>query len=421
MDVELILGLILLFLLLFCSAAISASEVAMFSLSGAFRSQLVQKSGKSQKILERLLHKPDLLLSTILISNNFVNVAIIVISTYLSTVYIYFPSPYVEFIVQVILITSFILFFGEILPKVLASEYNQKVAVYMALPIYYLSVLFYPISYLLIKSGALVNKVMIVKQDITMDDISAAIDLTEREITDEKSILKGAATFGNIEVKDIMTPRIDLVAVSVKDTFNKVLSVIVESGYSRIPVFENTIDEIKGVLIIKDLLLYIENRDFKWQSLVKPAIFVPETKRINELLRRFQNNKNHMALVVDEYGGLQGVVTMEDILEEIVGEISDESDSEEPIFTKLSEKEYLFEGKVLLHDFARITETDEDIFESKRGDADTLAGLILEMRGEIPHKSEKIDFEGFRFIVESVDKRRIKQIRVIINGIANEK
>ncbi len=309
------------------------------------------------------------------------------------------------------------LLFGEILPKVYASHFPLQFARFMAFPLDLLEKLCRPVNYILINSTSLVNKrFQRHRKNVSMDEISQALKLTsDQELSDEKDILEGIVKFGNKNVVEIMCPRVDVVSLDIKSGFSKVLEVINESGFSRIPVFTDSFDNIYGILYIKDILSHNhKSNSFKWQTLVRPPFYVPEAKKINTLLEDFQKNKVHMAIVVDEYGGSSGIVTLEDILEEIVGDIVDEFDEEEDFYTKVNDHTYLFDGKVLLGDFYRVIDCDETIFDDVKGDADTLAGLILEIKGEIPELHEKIPCEKFRFTIEAVDDRRIKQIKVEI-------
>jgi gliding motility-associated protein GldE len=265
-------------------------------------------------------------------------------------------------------------------------------------------------------TSVIAKKLAKIKQNITIDDLSQALNLTTHQITEDENILKGIVKFGNIDAKEIMKSRVDVVAIEINTNFKELLAIIIDSGHSRIPVYEETFDNVKGVLYIKDLLPHIdEKEDFKWQSLIRPPYFVPENKKINDLLKEFQTNKIHMAIVIDEYGGTNGIVTLEDILEEIVGEITDESDEDEVIYSQINENTYLFEGKTLLNDFFKIVDIDDDFFEDVKGDADTIAGIILEITGEIPQKNKTIPFKNLTFTIESVDKRRIKQVKVTID------
>jgi gliding motility-associated protein GldE len=286
----------------------------------------------------------------------------------------------------------------------------------MALPLEIAEKLCRPINFLLITSTARIQKKFSQRgKTISMDDLSDALDLTEHSIKEEKKILEGIVKFGNIDVSEIMTPRVDVIGIPLQTRYKKLINLVIDSGYSRIPVYNRDLDNIKGILYIKDLLPFIGKPDsFNWQSLLRPASYVPETKKINDLLKDFQTSKIHMAVVIDEYGGTSGIITLEDILEEIVGEITDESDNDEAFYVKLDEKNYLFDGKVLLNDFFKVFHLDEELFDDVKGEAETLAGLILELKGELPRKNEVISCKGYDFTVKSVDQRRIKQIQVTI-------
>lgn len=413
-----ILGGIIMLLLLLSSAMISGSEVAFFSLSPSHINSLKEKNtGKNKKLLE-LLKYPQRLLATILIANNFVNVGIIILSTFLTVSIVDFSNaPIWGFVFQVVIITFLLLLFGEIIPKVYANYSSMSFALFMTLPFIFLSKLLRPISYFLISSTNFVNKR--IKQSgsqVSIDDLSNALDLTANTITENKKILRGIVTFGNIEVKSIMTARVDVTAIENKTPFKSLLQTIIDSGYSRIPVYEETFDKVKGILYIKDLLPYLNKEDFNWQTLIRPPYFVPEMKKINDLLEEFQTKKIHMAIVVDEYGGTSGIVTLEDILEEIVGEINDENDEDDPQYSKIDDHTYIFEGKTLVNDFCRLTSIPEKSLEPIRGEADTLAGLILEMKKEIPKKEETINYDKLSFKILAVDKRRIKQIQLKIKN-----
>jgi putative hemolysin len=412
--------IILLIILLFFSALISGSEVAYFSLSPANMHSLANRKSSAARMVIRHTGDSERLLATILIANNFVNVAIIILSTILvNQLFDFSESPMLGFAIQVVVITFLLLLFGEILPKVYANQYPVKFAVFMAIPINGLKKAFYPLSYFLLKSSAIVNRrISQRKNEISMTDLSNALDLASSSITEDRKILKGIVSFGNIQVTDIMKPRIDVVALDIDTPLNKVINAIVESGYSRIPVYSNTFDDVKGILYVKDLLPHIQKGDtFKWQTLLRVPYFVPETKKINALLKEFQQSRIHMSIVVDEYGGTAGIVTLEDILEEIVGEIIDEFDYEKVSFTKIDDNNYLFDGKTALFDFYKIMSVQDDIFDDVRGDADTLAGLILEIKGEIPEKSSVISYKNFDFIIESSDRRRIKKIKVTLKQL----
>jgi putative hemolysin len=404
-------------ILLVGSALISGSEVAYFSLSPTDKQILEDRGTRNSRLVLELIGKPERLLGTILITNNFINIAIVIISSFVMNRLIDFgTSKTLQFLVQVVVVTFILVLFGEILPKIYAHLYASRFAQFMAYPLRFCEKLFYPISSILIHSTSAVNRRLAgKKQNISMDDLSGALELTSEDISEEKNILEGIIKFGNIDVKEIMKARTDVVSEDIKTNLDDLISVAINSGYSRIPIYDRTFDNVKGILYIKDLLPHIQkSKNFKWQSLVRPPYYVPENKKIDDLLNEFQTKKIHMAIVVDEYGGTSGIVTLEDIIEEIVGEITDESDEDEVFFEKLSDYEYLFNGKILLNDLCKILEAEDDIFESVRGDADTLAGLILELKGDFPYKGEKTSFRNFEFTIEAVDKRRIKKIRLMI-------
>jgi gliding motility-associated protein GldE len=417
-DLKIIIGLIVLVGLLIMSALMSASEVAYFS----FRPEDIEnfktdKSKKSKTVL-KLYNNPEKLLSTILVANNTVNITIVLLSAFLSArMFDFSNDPVFGFIVQAVVITFLLLFFGEIMPKVYASRNNVSMAMFMAFLLVFLEKLFSPVTSLLILSSSFVKKRTGTRRaNISMDDLSDALELTSDELDEDEKILKGIVNFGNINVSAIMCPRMDVTAVDINSGFSQIIPVIINSGFSRIPVHSESFDNVKGILYAKDVLPYMNNPDsFKWQSLLRLPYFVPETKKINDLLKEFQLKKIHMAIVIDEYGGTSGIVTLEDILEEIVGEITDESDNEDALYRKINEKTYVFEGKVLLNDFCKILGFEEDPFVDVRGESETLAGLILELTGEIPEKNQTLKYRNFTFMMESVDRRRIREIRVEIN------
>ncbi len=396
---------------------ISGSEVAYFSLSAAEKQKLKKPGRTNQRVLENL-DNPEKLLATILVTNNFVNVGIIILTAYVSNGLISFTdAPILEFTFQVVLITFFLLLFGEIIPKVYATHSALRFSKTMALPLQTLEKLFRPINSILIFSTGFVNKRMQKhRKNISIDEISQALELTsDYELSDEKDILEGIVKFGNKNVSEIMKSRVDVVALDIKTQFDEVINTINDSGYSRIPVYIDSFDNVSGILYIKDILPhYHKTKAFKWQTLIRPPFYVPDTKKISSLLEEFQKSKIHLAIVVDEYGGTSGIVTLEDILEEIVGDITDEFDEEENFFTKINDKTFLFDAKVLLGDFYRITNCDDTIFDDVKGDADTLAGLILELKGEIPKINEEIKCKQFVFTIKEVDNRRIKEIKVTI-------
>jgi gliding motility-associated protein GldE len=413
----LIIGIIVMIILLFFSAMISGSEIAYFSLSASDKLQLSEKDTKKTKLVISMLNKPESLLATILVANNFINVGIVILSTYITEpLFVAIESQALRFIIQIVIVTFLLLLLGEQMPKIYAIRFAQKHAIRMAYPLNFTMKLFWPISILLTSSTSLINKRLKRNQhNLSMDELSQAIELASDDLSEEKEILESIVKFGNIQVREIMKPRLKVIALDINDTLNKVISVIVESGYSRIPVYEGDFDHIRGILYIKDLLPYLKIEDkenFNWQKLIRSYYFVPESKKINELLEEFQQKKIHMAVIIDEYGGTSGVVTMEDILEEIVGDISDESDIDEITYRKKDENTWIFDARVSLNDFSKIMDCDSEIFDKISGDADSLAGLILEISREIPAKNEKINIEGFIFKITSVDNRRIKQIEV---------
>ncbi len=418
-DLRITAGLTILVLLLAISALMSASEVAYFSLRPEDLEKLKGSKARKAAIALRLHNMPEKLLSTILVSNNTVNIAIVLLAAFLSTRMFDFSSnPVLGLIIEAVGITFILLFFGEIMPKVYATRNQVQVALFMAYPLSVIEVIFKPLTSLLILSTSFVKKRTRNRQaNISLDDLSDALELTSEAINEDEKILKGIVNFGNINVSEIMCPRIDVTAIDIRLGFNKVKSIIIESGFSRIPVYSGSFDSVKGILYAKDILPYTNSPDnFKWQSLMRPPHFVPETKKINDLLKEFQVRKIHMAVVIDEYGGTSGIITLEDVLEEIVGEITDESDEDEQLYRKIDEKTFIFEGKILLNDFFKVIGIEDDPFEDVRGESETLAGLILELTGEIPQKGKVITYGNYVFSIESADKRRIREIRVEIKN-----
>lgn len=413
----LITGIVVLILLLLCSALASGSEVAYFSLNPEEIEKLKGMKQKKAATALKMIESPERLLSTILVTNNVINIAIVLLSAFLSSkIFDFSSNPLAGFIIQAVGITFILLFFGEVMPKVYATRNHLSLALFMANPLKTLEKIFYPVTSVLILSTSFVKKRAKARQSqLSMNDLSDALELASENIDEDEKILKGIVNFGNINVSAIMCPRVDVTAVDVRDGFHKIVSTIIESGFSRIPAYSGSFDSVKGILYAKDVLPFTGNPDnFKWQTLLRPPYFVPETKKINELLKEFQIKKIHMAIVVDEFGGSSGIVTLEDILEEIVGEITDESDEDELLYRKVDEHTYIFQGKTLLNDFYKIIEAEDDPFEDVRGESETLAGLILEMTGEIPKIDQTIRYRNFLFRIESADKRRIKEIRVEI-------
>jgi len=416
-NFEIVLGITLVIVLLIFSALISGSEVAYFSFNPKNIKTIRDNPSKTNKLILWHISNPLKLLATILIANNFVNIAIVILSTFLSEQLINFSSPHVKFFFEAVVITFMILLFGEIIPKVYSSYNNKPFASIMAYPLFVLEKIFKPLSMFLITSTSIINKQFQKKQNISIEDLSDAIDITSTAISQERNILEGIVKFGSIDVKEIMTPRIDVKAVDISTNFNQLKQIIIKNEYSRIPIYEETLDNIKGILFIKDLIKHLDNSEFNWCDLVRNPYFVPETKKIDDLLQEFQTQKNHMAIVSDEYGGISGIITLEDILEQIVGEINDEFDEEETTYNKIDENTYIFEGKTQINDFYRIIQLSEDIFDEAKGDADTLAGLILEIKGEFPKVGETIECKNYYFQIEAVDKRKINKIKVTIKNI----
>jgi len=419
-----IIAIVLAVLLLFASGFVSASEIAFFSLAPNDLNDIEEENHSSDKYIKSLLKDSERLLATILISNNFVNVTIIMLCNYFFADVIDFGhSVILEFLVITVILTFLLLLFGEIIPKIYSAQHTLKFCRFAAPVIMVLKKVFSPLSALLVKSGFFVNKLVAKKNySISVDELSQALELTDKsEISEESNILEGIIRFGAETAKEVMTPRLDLVDLDINTPFSEVLKCVVDNGYSRVPIYMDSRDNIKGILYIKDLLPHLnKGKNFRWQTLVRPAYFVPETKKIDDLLRDFQANKIHIAIVVDEFGGTSGIVTMEDIIEEIVGEINDEYDDEERTYVKLNETTYVFEAKTLLSDFYKILKIDPEEFEEVEGEADTIAGLLLEIKGEFPKLHEKLTFCNYLFEVLEMDARRILKVKVIIDASAKE-
>lgn len=417
MNLGLIIELIVILLLLAASALVSGAEVAFFSLGPNERNQLNMKNSKTARRVLTLLVKPEDLLATLLVANNLVNMGIVILSTWVTASLLSFTGyPVLKFIIQIVLITFVILLFGEVLPKIYATRHSLRLAQFMSIPVLSLERALRPVNRVLIGSTSLVRKRLKDQSaPLTMDELSEALVLTGQELVEEEKILKGIVRFGNIEVGEIMRPRVDVYSLDIKEPFRSVFDRMIELGYSRFPVYQKDLDDIRGILYVKDLLSHVQKTNsFRWQSLLRPAFFIPENKRINDLLQEFRQNKMHMAIVVDEYGGTSGLITLEDILEEIVGEIRDESDEEDTMIQKIGEKSYLCNGKTSLHDLVKALELDEDFFEQVKGGSETLAGLILELKGEIPEPGERIQLNYLTFVIKSRDDRRIKEIEIKI-------
>jgi putative hemolysin len=417
-DLTLVFGFIGIFVLLFCSALVSGAEVALFSLSQKDLEDSVLENNSKGKIITNLLEKPKKLLATLLVANNFINIAVVILFSFVGKdLFAAINSPVLKFITEVILVTFLLLLFGEVLPKVYASRNNIKFAQLIAYPISGLDKILSPVS-IPMRSVTiyLQNKLGKQKTNFSIDQLSQALELTasDETSTEEQKILEGIVSFGNTDTKQVMSPRIDVFALEITEAFAEICTKIIEKGFSRIPVYRDNIDQIEGVLFVKDLLPYINDSEFDWTTLLREPFFVPENKKLDNLLKDFQSMKSHLAIVVDEYGGTSGLVSLEDVIEEIVGEISDEFDDTPVNFSKIDDKNYIFEGKINLKDFYRIIDVDEDLFEEQKGEAETLAGFILEILGNFPKKGQKIIFENCTFVIESVDQKRVKQIKVTI-------
>lgn len=417
-----LISMLILLVLILLSAMVSGSEVAFFSLNPAGKVSLSESNSRNDKTLLILLQHPEQLLATILITNNLVNVGIIVLSNFITeSLFDFTEFKILGFFIQVILVTAILLLFGEILPKVYAARFSLQFSKFMAPPIFVLFKLLSPAGKLLIKSSAITKRKLSKKENFSIDDLSKAIDLTDTIVKADKDILKGIATFRHSDAKAIMKPRLDVVSIEISEPFGNLIKIAVVEGYSRIPVYQENFDNIKGIIYVKDLLPYLkENDDFNWQKLVREAFFIPETKKINVLLEEFREKKIHFAIVIDEYGGKSGIVTLEDILEEIVGEIQDETDEDETFYSKINEHTYIFDAKTSLNDFERVLSLDEEIISKLKGDAESLAGMILELKGEIPQKNQEINFKHFKFVVLEVDNRRIISVKVVLKQKLSE-
>lgn len=404
-------------ILLVLSALISSTEVAFFSLSKTDLDKFLETKTSNEKAVISLLEKPRKLLATILIANNFVNILIVLLFAALGTVIFNGIDAQIRFFLEVILVTFLILLFGEVLPKVYATRNAAKVATFMAKPIQVLSKIVSPISMFLISLTLVVERRLGKKNtNFSVEKLSKALELTSNDTTvkNQKNILEGIVTFGNTETVQVMKPRIDIFAISDSEEFKVILEKIITNGFSRNPVYHESIDEIIGVIYTKDLLPHMTKEEFNWQTLIRAPYFVPENKKLDDLLIDFQEKKNHLAIVVDEYGGTSGLITLEDVIEEIVGDISDEFDIEDLSYSKIDASNFVFEGKTNLKDFCRILNVNPEKFEQHKGESETLAGFILEISRKFPKKSEKINFENYVFTIEVVDRKRIKQVKVTI-------
>ena len=404
-------------LLLIVSGLASGSEIAIFSLSPTDVSELDPEKRNTDEMIRCLREDSERTLATILIANNFVNVTIIMLFNYVFSHLVVFKQAWVEFLCITVLLTFILLLFGEIIPKVFARQNSLSFCRRVANSIMFFRKLFWPMENVLLRSGFLAERVLQPDSHIlSVDDLEQALDLTDKEeIKDDQRMLRGIIRFSDETVKEVMTSRQDVVDLNIKSSFRDVLQCIVENNYSRIPVYQNNSDNIRGVLYIKDLLPHLgKPATFRWQSLIRSPYFVPETKKIDDLLREFQENKVHIAIVVDEFGGTSGIVTLEDILEEIVGEINDEYEDEEKNYTRLNKNTYIFEGKTLLSDFCRILEVSDEEFAEVEGDADTVAGLLLEIKGDFPVIHEKLEYRNYLFEIMELEERRISRVKVVI-------
>ena len=420
-----IIATILAAVLLLMSGFASASEIAFFSLSPSDVAELEDGKFDADKKIQNLRDDSERTLATILIANNFVNVTIIMLLNYVIAGVISFGERalLLQFLFTTVILTFLLLLFGEIMPKVYARQDPLKFCRRCVGGVMFARKLFWPIENILLKSGMLAEKIIQKENHVlSVDDLEQALELTDKnDIKDEQNMLKGIIRFGDETAKEVMTSRQNIIDLDIRSNYADVLKCIEDNNYSRIPVYQDNTDNIRGILYIKDLLPHLtKNSNFRWQSLIRPPYFVPETKKIDDLLREFQENKVHIAIVVDEFGGTSGIVTLEDILEEIVGEINDEYDEEEKFYSKLNYNTFIFEGKTLLTDLCRILNVDDEEFEEVEGDADTLAGLLLEIKGDFPSIHEKIDYKNYTFEVMNVEERRISKIKVTVHPVRNQ-
>lgn len=420
-----IIATILAAVLLLMSAFASGSEIAFFSLSPSDVAELEDGKFDADKKIQNLRDDSERTLATILIANNFVNVTIIMLLNYVIAGIISFGERalLLQFLFTTVILTFLLLLFGEIMPKVYARQDPLKFCRRCVGGIMFARKLFWPIENILLKSGMMAEKIIQKENHVlSVDDLEQALELTDKnDIKDEQNMLKGIIRFGDETAKEVMTSRQNIVDLDIRSNYADVLKCIEDNNYSRIPVYQDNTDNIRGILYIKDLLPHLtKSSNFRWQSLIRPPYFVPETKKIDDLLREFQENKVHIAIVVDEFGGTSGIVTLEDILEEIVGEINDEYDEEEKFYSKLNYNTFIFEGKTLLTDLCRILNVDDEEFEEVEGDADTLAGLLLEIKGDFPSIHEKIDYKNYTFEVMNVEERRISKIKVTVHSVRNQ-
>lgn len=417
-ETSILLGFIGIFVLLFCTAIVSGAEVAFFSLTQHDLDNASNEHPEKVRAISKLLERPKKLLATLLVANNFINIGVVILFSVIGqSLFASIASPLIKFVLDVIFVTFLILLFGEVLPKVYANRNNLKFAMLIITPISILDKLLSPVSLpMRALTIYLQEKLGKQKSNFSVDQLSQALELTSSTETssEEQKILEGIVSFGNTDTKQVMSPRIDIFALEAEETFAEILPKIVDKGFSRIPVYRDNIDQIEGVLFVKDIIPYIDEENFDWKTLIRQPFFVPENKKLDNLLKDFQSMKSHLAIVVDEYGGTSGLVSLEDIIEEIVGDISDEFDDENINYSQIDDKNFLFEGKIYLKDFYRIVAVDEDLFEESKGEAETLAGLILEILGNFPRKGQKVQFAKCLFTIESVDKKRIRQVKITL-------
>ena len=402
-------------LLLCMSALASGSEVALFSLTPRQKSEMEESGDSRDEAILSLLKNVDDLLATILVANNLVNICIVILTSNIIDALFMFNSAPLEFVVKSVLVTFLLLLFGEILPKVLSQSNPHSFARYVVYPIKVFRWICYPLSYVLVRTGGRLSRMATRPEDISMEQLADAVDLAKGASREEHKMLSGIINFVNTEVEEIMRPRIDITALDIKASFEQVKKTIIESGYSRIPVYDEDLDNIKGALYVKDLLPYINNgNEWGWQQLLRKIYFIPKHKKIDDLLRDFQENKIHIAIVVDEYGATQGLVSLEDVLEEVVGEISDESDVDESFYERVNANTYIFDGKTHIGDFERVLELEEDCMQDVQGRAETLAGLMLELKRDLLKKGDMVETHNIRFTVHQMDAHRVDKIKVVI-------
>ncbi|QNK76653.1 MULTISPECIES: gliding motility-associated protein GldE [Winogradskyella] len=419
-DTSFITSIIILIVLLTCSALISGAEVALFSLTKSDLNEGLENKSHAMQIIASLLERPKKLLATILVANNFINIAVVLLFSYIGeTLFFNITNPLFRFLLEVVSATFLILLFGEIIPKIYANRNSVKFSSFMARPLRVLDVIFSPLSLPMRYVTILIhNKFGKQRSNLSVDQLSQALKLTVNQDTtqEEQKLLQGIVSFGNTDTKQVMRPRMDLFALRIDTPYENIIKQIIENGYSRIPVYEESIDTIIGVLYVKDLLPHLNKKTFDWTTILKEPFFVPENKKLDDLMVEFQTKKVHLAVVVDEYGGTSGLVSLEDIIEEIVGDISDEYDDDDLVYTKLNNNNYSFEGKTPLKDVYKIVNigNDAELFETQKGEAETLAGFVLEISGGFPRIGSKINFENYIFTIEALERKRIKQIKLTL-------